>query len=195
MPPNWNEGIRTKSNLPQGYGIEVYVFEPRQRPGVQVEQRIAVARDLGGVRLAVEHPKHAAVACRRFNRELPRREREEIGRQRRRLLEHDLGRAGFALSNRLGRAARTVCHRLPAVRNREPQPVARLQIRLVEARKGEPRARGHEQRVKEFVVAIQRLVTRDELELDAVGAGARRLRRDDDVAVDEVRARHRLRRR
>ena len=65
-------------------------LEPRQRSGVEIKQRVSVARDLCRVGLAVEHAKHATVARRGFDGELPRRKGEQIGRQRRCLLELDV---------------------------------------------------------------------------------------------------------
>ncbi len=53
-------------------------FEPRQRRGVQIEDGLAVARHLGGVGLAVQHPECAAAAFRGLDRESPGGKREEI---------------------------------------------------------------------------------------------------------------------
>ena len=58
------------------------VLEPGERRGVQVEDGVAVARDLGRVGLAVEHPELAAVPLRRLDRKPAGHEREQIGRNR-----------------------------------------------------------------------------------------------------------------
>ncbi len=57
-------------------------FEPGNRRGMQVEDRLAIARDLGGVGLAVQHPERAARALGGFDREAARGKREEIRRER-----------------------------------------------------------------------------------------------------------------
>ena len=45
---------------------------------------------------------------------------------------------------------------------------------------------GNKERVEKLVVAIERRVAGNELELDAIGPRACRLRGNDDVSVDEV---------
>ena len=47
------------------------------------------------------------------------------------------------------------------------------------------RARGDEERIQQVVVAVQRGVARDELQLDDVAAGGERSARDHDVAVGD----------
>ena len=89
MPLNWNEGIRTTSNLPNGVRDRRVAFEPLQRRGVQVEDRVAVAGDFRGVGLAVQHPDLPSVARGRLDREPAGDEREQIRRQRLRLREAD----------------------------------------------------------------------------------------------------------
>ena len=53
--------------------------------GVQVENRLLVARDLRGVGLAMQHPQLPAVARGRLHGKAPGGKREEIGGQRLRL--------------------------------------------------------------------------------------------------------------
>ena len=74
----------------------------------------------------------------------------------------------------------SACH--PSGTSSAERP-ARLQIRLVEAGEGLVGARGHEDRVEELVVAIERSIPGVELERQAVFPGAERAGGDDDVAV------------
>ena len=68
--------------LAERVGDPGVAFEPFQRCGVQIEDRVAVARDLGGVGLAVEHAEPPAVAIRGLDLKAAGGEREEVGRQR-----------------------------------------------------------------------------------------------------------------
>ena len=112
---------------------------------------------------------------------LPGGEREQIGRDRLRFGEADRasGRpcASRATSAPLASASQPVG-------NVERQRPARLQVRLVEAGKRQVRARRHEDRVEEIVVAVERGVAGVEVERQAVLAGKQRFRRHDDVTVD-----------
>ena len=75
--------------LAERVGNAGVLLEPGERRGVQVENRVAVARDFGGVGLAMEHAELAAVALGRFDLELAGGEGEEIGRDRLRFGERD----------------------------------------------------------------------------------------------------------
>ena len=98
---------------------------------------------------------------------MPGGKRKQIGRQRLRFREADrtCGRRALVRVD-LG----AVGERLPAGGNVERQRVARLQIRLIEAGKGQPRARRHEQRVHEVRVAVERRVAGGERDRDLVRA-------------------------
>ena len=74
--------MATKSNLPNAYGMRGVALEEFERARVQIEDRVAVARHLGRVGLAMEHPEGAAVAFRGLDLEIAGDERDEIGRQR-----------------------------------------------------------------------------------------------------------------
>ena len=73
--------------LAERIGNAGVLLEPRERRGVQIEDRVAVARDLLGVGLAVEHAERAAVALGGLDLELAGREGEEIRRERLRFRE------------------------------------------------------------------------------------------------------------
>ena len=155
------------------------VLEPGERVGVQVEDRRPIACDLRGVRLTVEHAELPSIAFGRFDAELAGGEREEVRRNRLRLVEDQAEVIGRRRAARLA----AVRHGDPVGRHLQAQAPAGLQIRLVEAWDRERRARRHEQRVEVVVVAIERLVAGDELELDRVVASRERPRRQHDVAV------------
>jgi hypothetical protein len=160
------------------------LFEPGERRRVQIEDRVAVARDLRRIRFAVKHAELPAVPLRRLDLEPARAEREQVCRQRRRLREPQpeppavRGASGF----------RAVGDRLPSVRNHQGEAVLCLDVWRIEAGKREPRARRHEQRVHELGVAVQRRVAGGEVEGDLVRARAQRRGGNDDVLV---RGRHR----
>ena len=65
--------------------MPVYSSSHCERRRVEVEHRVAVARDLLRVGLAMEHPERPAVALRGLDLELPGGEREQIRRNRLRL--------------------------------------------------------------------------------------------------------------
>ena len=72
MPPNWNDGISDEVELAERIRDRRVVLEPGERRGVQVEDRVAVARDLGGVGLAMEHPeRRGRCACAVSTENLP----------------------------------------------------------------------------------------------------------------------------
>ena len=60
------------------------VLEPSERGRVQIEDRLAVARDLRGIGLAMEH-RNRRSALGGLGLEPPGGKREEVGRNRRRL--------------------------------------------------------------------------------------------------------------
>ncbi len=62
-------------------------LEKLERARVQIEDRLAIARHLGGVGFAMEHPERAAVALGGLDLEVAGDERHEIGRQRLRFRE------------------------------------------------------------------------------------------------------------
>ena len=133
---------------------------------MQVEDGVAVSRDLLRVGLPVEHPERAPVALRAFRRELPGRESEEIRRDRFRFAEpHQRASVG-----RIAPRFRGVRQRFPALRNLEQQGPARLQIRLIETRERFVGARGDEDRVQEIVVPVERRVAGAEGDRDRVPA-------------------------
>ena len=140
---------------------------------MQIEDRVAVARDLRGVGFAMEHPERAAVALGALDRELAGGEGEQIGRERLRL-----GEARRASVRRVARASISapLRDRLPAVGHVERQRPSRLEIRLVEAGERLVRARRHEDRVEEIVVAVERGAAGIEVERQAVLAGLERFR-------------------
>ena len=58
---------------PNGYGDPRVALEPFERGGVQIEDRVAVARHLRGVGLAVQHPEPPSVRAPRSRSESARR--------------------------------------------------------------------------------------------------------------------------
>jgi hypothetical protein len=70
----------------------------------------------------------------------------------------------------------------------EGQGVARLQIRLIEARERQLRARRHEERIQELLVTVERLVAADEFDLDLVGTGSGLLRRHHQMPLGDSRS-------
>ena len=155
-------------------------FEPRQRRGMQIEDRVAIARDLRGVGLAVEHAVRAAVALSRLDRKPPRREREQVSRDRLRLGEPHADSPIVRLASYLG----AVRDRFPPFRDVEGQRPFALEIRLVDAGKHQMCTGRHEDRVEEIRVAVQRRVSRREREGQPILANRQRLTRNDDVPVD-----------
>ena len=144
---------------------------------MQIEDRVAVARDLGGVGLAVEHPERRPLrsAVSIWNRPAANAKRY-VG-------------SGCVSAKRIAdappalldpRRLGAVGQRLPARRDLERQRVSRLQIRLIEAGKRQPRARRHEQRVHELRIAIERRVAGVEPKRDLVFA----LRADRQARID-----------
>ena len=137
------------------------VLEPGERRRMQVEDRVAVARDLGGVGLAMEHPERAAVALAGLDREPARRRRRRdrwaAAASRRSVTCGRPSRVVTAARRRWPRAC-------PARRDVERERAARLEVGLVEAGKRQVGARRHEQRVEEVVVAVERLVAGGELD-------------------------------
>jgi hypothetical protein len=154
-------------------------LEPLKRRRVQVEDRLAVARDFRGVGFAMQHAERAAVPLRPFHAELPRGKREQVGRDRLGLGKAKPGPSVFGDP----RALFAVGQRLPAIRHVERQRPSRFEIRLIEAGEREVRAGGHEDRVEKIIGAIERHVARVEVERDAVIAGAQGSRRHDQVPV------------
>src|SRR4029078_11737408 len=94
------------------------------------------------IRLAMKEPQRTSVALGSLDGELAGDEREEIRRQRRRLLKHRLDDGGRRLPGDLG----SVRDRLPAVRGDERQAISRLQIRLVKTCEPQTRSRRHAER-------------------------------------------------
>ena len=68
--------------LAERIGDAGVALEPLERGGVQIEDRVAVARDLRRVGFAVEHPERPAVALGGLDLEAAGGEREQVGRQR-----------------------------------------------------------------------------------------------------------------
>ena len=66
----------------EGVGNPRIAFQPLERRCVQVEDRVAVSRDLWRVGLAVQHSKPAAVSLRGLDKKPAGAEREKIGRER-----------------------------------------------------------------------------------------------------------------
>ena len=163
-------------------------FEPGDCRRVEIENRVAVARDLGGIGLAVEHAERAALPLGSLDRETARGKREEVGRQR---LGFGKGQAqpalGFA-SCRLG----AVGDRLPGGRHVQAEGPARLQVGLIEAGERQVRPRGNEERVEELGLSIERRVAGDEVDGDLVAAVLQMLRRNHEMIGDD-RRRDRLR--
>ena len=158
-------------------------LEPLDGGGVEVEDRLAVARDLRRIGLTMEHRELASGPLRGLDLKTSGRKREQVGRNRRRLAE----------ANRRRRAARFarlfggVGDRAPALGNVQRQRESCLQVRLVEAWKGEPRPGRHEQRVHELGIAVERQVAAGERQVHLVGAGAEHRRGNDEVLVAHLR--------
>ena len=146
------------------------LLHPVERRGVQIEDRVAVPRDLLRVGFAVEHPERAAVALGPLHRKPAGREREQIRGDRLRLGEGD----PRSPVERFARDLRAVGERLPSHRHLERQRPARFEIRLVEAGKGLVRACGDENRVEEVVVAVERRVAGVEIDGHRVVADLQR---------------------
>ncbi len=95
---------------------------------MQVEERLAIARDLRRIRLAMKEPQRASVTQRGLDGELAGHEREEIRRQRRCLPKRRLDGASRRGSGYVG----SVRDCLPPLRRDERQAISRFEIRLVE---------------------------------------------------------------
>ncbi len=154
-------------------------FEPVDRLLMQIENRLAVCRDLRGVGFAVVHVKRAAAAFAAFDRKLSGREAEQIRRKRSRLAEPDRRAIARCLAADLGR----VRDRGPCGGNLERERERAFDVGLVETGKRLRGARRHEQRVEKLVVTIQRLVARGEGDVDDVLTARERLCRDDEMTV------------
>ena len=169
--------------LPPWIRAGCIAFEPGDRGRVEIENRVAVARDLGGIGLAVEHAERAALPFGGLDRETARGKREEIGRQR---LGFGKGQAqpalGFA-SCRFG----AVRDRLPGGRQVQAEGPARLQVGLIEAGERQVRPRRNEERVEELGLSIERRVSGDEVDGDLVAAGLEMLRRNHEMVGDDRR--------
>ena len=119
------------------------------------------------------------LALGRLDREPAGGEREQIGRQRLRLGEREREPARRLASRRFG----AVGDRLPSRRHVERQRPARLEVRLVEAGNARCARAGHEQRVEEVGVAVERGVAGDEIDRDLVVAARRAAGGKHDVAA------------
>ncbi len=150
---------------------------------MEVEDRLAVARDLRRIGLTMEHRELASGPLRGLGLKPSGRKREQIGRNRRRLAEADRRRRAARLARLLG----GVGDRAPALRNVQRQRESCLQVRLVEAWEGEPRPGRHEQRVHELGIAVERQVAAGERQAHLVGAGAEHRRGNDEVLVAHLR--------
>ena len=75
-------GDRDEVELAERVGDGGVALEKLERARVQVENRVAVARHLGGVGLAMEHPEGAAVALGGLDLEIAGDERDQVGGQR-----------------------------------------------------------------------------------------------------------------
>ena len=158
-------------------------FEPGERRGVQVEDRIAVPRDFCRVGLAMEHPKRAAPTFGGLDRESSGGKREEVRGQR-------LGFRKRQADPAVGLAA----SRLDAVGDRHPpgghvqtERPARLQIRLIETGERPVCPCRHEECVEEIRMAIERVVAGDEIDEDLVPTLAQIFRGEHDVIGDDRR--------
>src|SRR6266850_1374208 len=135
-------------------------FEPVERCGVQIEDRVAVAADFLRVCFAMEHPEGAAVAHGLFENERARREREEVRGER----------SGFgegeprAATTRGPRGFLTVRHRLPAGGHVENERPSGFQVRLIETGEGLMRPGWDEDGVEEVVVPVERRIAGVEVE-------------------------------
>ncbi len=137
--------------LAERIGDAGVAFHPVERRRMEIEDRVAIAGDLGRVGFAMEHPHRAAVAFGALDGELPCGEREEIGRNRLCLRERHPRQALL----RRPRHFSAVRERLPAFRHLKRQRPARFQIGLIETGKRLVRAGGDENCVEEFVVAVE----------------------------------------
>ncbi len=169
-------GDRDEVELAERVRDRRVALEELERAGVQIEDRVAIARHLGRVGFAMEHAEGAAVAFRGLDLEVAGDERDEIGRQRLGLRErhYTVGRhpAPGCLTSAAPRQLGAIRRRLPFRRMLERQRPAALEVGLIEHRKRQPRPRRHEQRVEEIVAAIERRVAG--IEGDANRVGARR---------------------
>jgi len=128
----------------------------------------------------MEHAHLAAIAHRSLDGELACDESEEIRRQRPGLAESH----AHAIRALLAAGLRRVRDRLPPARDIERQRVARLDVRLIEAGKGQMSARRDKKCVEEIVVAVQRLVSRGKFDGNAVLTGAGCVSGDNEVVLD-----------
>ena len=69
--PELERGDEQKVELAPGVRDAGVVLEPGERGGMQIEDLVPIALDLGAVGLAVEHPERAAGADAGLHRELP----------------------------------------------------------------------------------------------------------------------------
>ena len=182
-PPVLEGRDQHEVELAERIGDPGVVLEPVEGGGVQVEDGLPVARHLGRVGLAMEHPQRAAGPLRRLDLELPGREGEQVGGDGLRLGEAPDG--PFARAGRVRRLrGLAVGHRGPAAGRFQGQRETRLQVGLIEEGQREVRPVGHEERIQKVVVPVEGFVARLEVELDPIapvraqGAGG-----NDDVVV------------
>ena len=175
-------GDRHEIELAEGVGDRGIALEELEGAGVQVEDRLAIARHLGRVGLAVEHAERSAVAHRGLDFEVACDESHEIGRQPLSLRKRDDGAVARDRARQLGPVGR----RLPLRGVLQRHRPSSLEVRLIKHRERQPRPRRHEQGVEEIDAAVERCIAGGELDTDLVGARDERLRRRHDVAVHVV---------
>ena len=173
-------GNQHEVELAEGVRNGRVALEPLERRRVQIEDGVAVPFHLGCVRFAVEQAELAAVPDSGLDGELACDEREQIRGQRLRLGKLDT--ASRRLRMRTSHFG-TIGNRLPVCGNVQRERVPSLQVRLVEAGKRQVGAGGHEQRVQELVVSIERFVTRGEDDGHLVRPRLRRIGREYHVTV------------
>lgn len=143
------------------------LLQPRQRPGMQIKNRLPIPGHLCRVRLPVEHPESPPIPNRCFHLKFPRSERKQISGKRLRLRKADRTPSTRRRPSRLG----TIRGSLPARRNVQRQRVLRLQTRLIKTGKRIMRPSRHKQRVQEIVIAVERLIPRHKLNPDGILSG------------------------
>jgi hypothetical protein len=168
--------------LAERIGNAGVALERLERLRVQVEQHFAIARELGGIGLAMEHAHRATGAGRGLDLHIADDEGHHVGRQR----LGGLKPHSHPVSDPLPVALRAVGDRLPLGRVFQREGPAPLQIGLVEARDRASRIGRHEPGVEQVVAAVERRVAGSEVDSYRVLAAAQPGRGNHEMAVDHA---------
>ena len=140
------------------------LLHPVESGGVQIEDGVAVVRDLLRVVLAVKHAELATAALRALDREPAGREGEQVRGDGLRFGETNPSPSIVPLAD----ARLLVADGLPSLGHLERQGPPGLEVRLIEAGERFVRPSRHEDRVQDIVAAVERHVSRVERDRDPV---------------------------